>query len=199
METTATTLRWALLLMAHFPEVQQRVREEIFDKIGTDRPPRFADRVELRYTDAVLSEVQRISSIVPTGVPHRALVNCKVRGFDIPANTVIITNLYAVHHDPSIWPSPDSFDPEANFIRRDKTGAIELVNTEFLIPFGVGKRTCLGESLAKQELWIFFVGILQKFNIKAHPDYPLPTLQELSSEGLVRAPIRYKLSFTKIG
>ena len=195
METTSTTLRWALLLMAHYPEVQQRVRDEIHEKIGNDRQPRLSDRSALRYTDAVLLEVQRFASIIPTGVPHRAIVPCKVRDYDIPADAILITNLYAVHHDSSIWPAPNRFDPEANFIRRDEKGEIELVNTEFLVPFGIGKRICLGESLAKQELWIFFVGLLQKLNIKAHPEYPLPNLNELSSEGLVRAPLRYSLTF----
>ena len=195
METTATTLRWALLFMAHYPEVQQRVRNEIHEKIGDERQPRLSDRSQLRYTDAVLSEVQRVASIVPTGVPHRALVSCKVRNYDIPANAIVITNLYAAHRDPSIWKAPNRFDPEANFIHHDEKGEIELVNTEFLVPFGVGKRLCLGESLAKQELWIFFVGLLQKFNVKAHPEYPLPKLDELSSEGLVRAPVRYRITF----
>ena len=190
-------MRWALLLMAHYPEVQQRVREEIHEKIGKERQPRFFDRSVLRYTEAVLLEVQRFFSIVPTSLPRRAIASCKVCNFEIPADAILITNVYAVHHDPSIWPAPDRFDPEINFICRDKKGDIELVNTEFLIPFGVGKRLCLGESLAKQELWIFFVGILQIFSMKAHPEYPLPNLQELSSKGLVRAPLQYRLMFEK--
>lgn len=117
------------LLMANHTQIQRLARNEILENIGTDRLPRLSDRSKLRYTDAVLLEIQRFSSIVATGMPHRVIVSCKVCGFDIPADAVILTNLYAVHHDPSIWKSPDSFDPEANFIHRDKTGAIELINT----------------------------------------------------------------------
>lgn len=181
--------------MALHQEVQQLVRKEIHEKIGKERAPRTGDRQEMRYTEAVLMEVQRIASIVPTALPHRTISACKVMGYDIPANALVIPNLYTIHHDPSIWPAPDRFDPEANFIHRDENGVIKLINTEFLIPFGVGKRICLGKSLAKQELWIFFVGILQKFAITAHPDNQLPSPQELSSEGLVRAPVCYQICF----
>ena len=194
METTATAVRWALLLMALNPEIQQQVREEILEKIG-DRPPKLSDRQSMHYSEAVLLEVHRFASISSPGLPHRSVAACKIRGFDIPENSIVLTNLYVVHHDPSIWPAPDRFDPEANFIRRDKQGAIKLVNLEYFIPFGLGKRTCIGESLAKQELWIYFVGILQKFTIAAHPNHPLPSPHELLNGGVIRAPKLFKLSF----
>lgn len=164
METTATAMHWALLLMALYPEIQQQVRKEILEKIGDARFPKLSDRQDMQYSEAVLLEMHRFAAISSPGLPHRSVASYKVRGFNIPENSIVLTNLYAVHHDPSIWPAPDRFDPEVNFIRRDRQGFIKLVNIEYFIPFGLGKRTCIGESLGKQELWIFFVGLFAKIH-----------------------------------
>ena len=192
-ETTTTTLAWALLLMAHFSEVQNRVRQEIHDNIGFDRLPSTSDRLHLRYTDAVLNEVQRFATIGPNSVPHRAMINVKFRGYAIPENSMILSNIYAVQHDPNVWPDPYNFNPEANFIRRDDNGKIEIVNTDHLIPFGVGRRQCLGESLARQEIWIFFVGLMQRFQMSGNPNSTLPSIHKTTKNSLVQAPLPYEL------
>ena len=180
--------------MAHFPDVQNRVRQEIHDKIGFDRLPSSSDRLQLKYTDAVLNEVQRFATIGPNSVPHRAMRNVKFRGYDIPENAMILSNIYAVHHDPTVWLDPYNFNPEANFIRRDIGGEIEIVNTEHLIPFGVGRRQCLGESLARQELWIFFVGLMQRFQMSENPNNPLPSIHKTTKNSLVHKPLAYEIS-----
>ena len=193
-ETVTITLTWALLLMAHYPVIQNRVRQEIHDNIGFDRLPSTSDRLQLRYTDAVLNEVQRFATISPNSVPHRAMRNVKFRGYDIPENAMILSNIYAVHHDENVWPDPNNFNPEANFIRRDESGEIGIVNTEHLIPFGVGRRVCLGESLARQELWIFFVGLMQRFQMSGNPKSSLPSIYKTTKNGIVQAPLLYELS-----
>lgn len=84
---------------------------------------------------------------------------------------MVIPNLYACHREPSVWPAPDRFDPDANFL--SATG--ELVRRESLFAFGIGKRKCLGESLAQQELFIFFVGLLQNFEVLPEENCQLPS------------------------
>ena len=86
----------------------------------------------------------------------------------------MFSNLFAVHHDPKIWPAPERFDPDVNCL----SPAGELIRTEYLIPFGVGKRLCLGESLARQELFIFFTGLLQQFEVAPDEHSPLPPEHE---------------------
>ena len=174
LETTSTTLRWALVLMSLNPEAQKRVRQEIHDKIGHKRPPQISDRVELPFTEAVLLEVQRIATPLPQSAPHRAMKDVSLFGYDIPENSLVACNIYAVHRDPKLYADPQHFNPEANFTRRDANGSLEIVNTEYLIPFGVGRRVCLSESLARQELWIFFVGLMQRFEVSADAANPLP-------------------------
>lgn len=193
METTTTTILWAILLMVEFPEVQKRVRQEIHEKIGTDRLPSSSDRSTLKYTEAVLNEVQRFATIAPNSVPHRAVRNVKFLGYDIPENAMILSNIYAVHYDPKLWPDPHHFNPEANFMKRNSNGEIEIINTEYLIPFGVGRRMCLGESLARQELWIFFVGLLQRFQVVGYPKCPLPSIYKATNNSIIRSPLPFEI------
>lgn len=87
---------------------------------------------------------------------------------------MILANLFAVHREPKFWPVPERFDPDANFL--SATG--ELVRTEYLIPFSIGKRQCLGESLARQELFIIFSGLLQHFEVAPDEHSVLPSENE---------------------
>lgn len=81
LETTSTSLRWAMLLMAHHHDIQRRVRAEILEHVSLDRPPQMSDRASLRYTEAVLSEIQRFSSIAGSSVPRRAMRTVKVHEY----------------------------------------------------------------------------------------------------------------------
>jgi len=117
-------------------------------------------------------EVLRYSSIVPMGVGHMTMEDVQFHGFLIPKGTTVMPNLYAVHTDPKIWGDPEIFRPE-RFLSKD---GLTLQKNENLIPFGVGKRTCLGFNLALDELFLFISTIVQRFNISAEPGKPMPTL-----------------------
>lgn len=191
--------------MARHPDVQQRVQREIEGAIG-DRMPRTTDRQRMRFTEATLYEVQRAASLIGT-MPRRAIEECEVRGYHIEKDAVAFMNIYGVHHDPTIWPAPERFDPAANFLSADKRSDAEkleqweeprqIIRTEYLMPFGVGKRECLGESLVRQELFIFFVRLLQKFTI-APPEgdaSQLPVDYTVDNSPIFRMPPFYKLQF----
>ncbi|KAH0618563.1 hypothetical protein JD844_017896, partial [Phrynosoma platyrhinos] len=86
-ETTSTTLRWALLYMAIYPEIQgkfRRVQTEIDSVIGQSRQPEITDRDSMPYTNAVIHEVQRISNIFPLNVPRLTTVDTRLAGFHVP-------------------------------------------------------------------------------------------------------------------
>jgi len=117
-------------------------------------------------------EVLRYSSILPVGVPHRAMEDAEFHGYRIPKGTVVMSNIWAVHFDPDIWGDPEVFRPE-RFLSRD---GLTLQKNENLIAFSVGKRTCLGFNLALDELFLFTASIVQRFNIYAEPGKPKPTL-----------------------
>ncbi len=134
-ETTVTTLRWAILYMMGYPEIQTKVQQEIDDVVGRDRLPNLSDKDQMPYTEATIMEVQRIATIVPLGVPHRASEDTTFCGYTIPQNAFIMSNIWAVHHDPEVWKEPDLFRPE-----RFLDGNTLKKQREAYLPFSAGKR-----------------------------------------------------------
>ena len=94
----------------------------------------MSDRVELPFTEAVLLEVQRIATLLPKSAPHRKMKDVSLFGYDIRENSLVTCNIYAVHRDTKLWTDPQHLNQEANFTRRDASGSLEIVNTEYLIP-----------------------------------------------------------------
>ncbi|XP_072193255.1 cytochrome P450 2D6 [Excalfactoria chinensis] len=168
-ETTSTTLRWALLFMLLYPEIQSKVHEEIDKVIGRNRPPTMADQANMPYTNAVIHEVQRCGDIIPMGVVHMTYRDTELQGFFIPKGTTIVTNLTSVLKDETVWKKPKEFYPE-HFLNENG----QFVRPEAFLPFSAGRRACLGEQLAKMELFIFFTTLMQKFTFVIPEDQPRP-------------------------
>ncbi|XP_039567559.1 cytochrome P450 2J2-like [Passer montanus] len=183
-ETTSSTLRWALLFMATHPEIQARVQAEIDAVIGQARPPALEDRNNLHYTNAAIHEVQRKGNVIPFNVPRMASEDTYVDGYYIPKGTGVMTNLSSLLFDKNEWKTPDAFNPE-HFLKDGK-----FWKNECFLPFSVGKRACLGELLARSELFLFFTSLLQKFTFQAPPDTTL-SLQPMI--GIAIAPQPYKI------
>ncbi len=136
METPATTMKWAVYLMAKKPSIQEKVYIELCDVLGPPREqrvPSLSDRKNVPFTEAVLAEVQRWASIVP-GFPHRATADTVIGGYRIPKDTQVIPNLLAAHRDENFWPVPNDFDP-VNFYDENLH---KTKNMEYLIPFSIG-------------------------------------------------------------
>ena len=188
LETTATTLRWLLAYMVTYPEVQARVHAELDDIIGPGRLPRLDDRGKLPYLESTIAEVLRISTIVPLSLPHKATCDTSLGGYDIPKDTVLISNLWAIHHDKDEWEEPDVFNPE-RFI--DSQGKFAGSGVRSFLPFSAGRRGCLGESLAKTELFLVASRLLQQFTFENPHGKPLPDLTGIA--GVVFAPGPYEI------
>ncbi|XP_071964193.1 cytochrome P450 2U1-like [Antedon mediterranea] len=170
-ETTATTLLWAILYMSLYPEVQQKVQNELDKVVGAGNHPTKAHIPQLPYTDAVLLEIQRMGAITPLGVPHAATIDTTFRGYDIKKGTIFIPNMFAVLRDPKVWKNPDVFCPE-RFLDANN----QVTRPEEFIPFCIGRRECLGQQLAKMELYLFFTNIMMNFNITRPENAPAPNL-----------------------
>ncbi|BFZ07832.1 hypothetical protein BsWGS_10871 [Bradybaena similaris] len=190
-ETTSTTIAWCLLFMLHYPEVQEKVYREIEANVGIERTPNMSDKPKLVYLNAVIMETQRFASLVPIGILREVSATFEVRGFTFPKGSILWPVLDSVHYEKKIWGDPESFRPE-RFI--DKNGA--LINREELIPFSIGRRICLGEALAKMELFLFLSAMFQRFKFEpADKSGNLPTLKE--SFGATCVPQPFKLKFTE--
>uniref|UniRef100_W5MBT6 Cytochrome P450 2K1-like n=1 Tax=Lepisosteus oculatus TaxID=7918 RepID=W5MBT6_LEPOC len=187
-ETTSTTLRWGLLMMMRYPHIQEKVKAEIERVIGRERPPRSEDRKSMPYTDAVLHEVQRFGNVVPMNLLHETTVDTTFRGYKIPKGTPVIPLLTSVLFDKTQWDTPFEFNPghfldaQGNFIRK-----------EAFMPFSAGRRVCLGETLAKMELFLFFTALLQKFTFHLPPGIRPEDLNMEPVPGITASPHSYKL------
>lgn len=186
-ETTSSTLRFGLLLLMKYPEVQAKVQEEIDRVIGRNQMPCMSDKMKLPYTEATLHEIQRYITLLPSNLPHAVAQDTKFRQYVIPKGTTIFPLLSSVLFDGKEFPNPDKFDP-GHFL--DKNGCFR--KTDYFVPFSLGKRVCVGEGLARMELFLFFTTILQNFSLK-----PLVEPQEIDTKpivtGFVNIPPVYKL------
>lgn len=198
MDTTTTVMCWSMLLLAHHQKVQEKARKNVLEHLGTDRQACYADRLSMKYLEAVINEVHRFGGNSPLTMPRRAVRDCTIRGFQIPKDTLVLSNLWAAHHQADIWPDPYNFNPDANFTQVSDDGELELKNVEYLMPFNIGKRACIGESLARQELLIFISGILQRYRIVPSPDCPLPSDSAFEFHGIGRHPLPYKVLFVPL-
>ncbi|XP_072039152.1 cytochrome P450 2J4-like [Amphiura filiformis] len=184
-ETTSSTLRWALLYMLEYPDVQKRVQKEIDSAVGRDRLPNLSDKPSLPYTEAVMHEIQRFACIVRvSGRFTRSDV--EFRGYTIPKGTIITSNLYSVTRDPSVFDEPDVFNPE-RFL--DEEGQVKKIPGQPI--FGAGKRVCPGEQLARMELFIFYTHLMHRFSFKKPPD--VENLNTRPKPGVMFAPYPYDI------
>ncbi|XP_069087566.1 cytochrome P450 2D15-like [Pleurodeles waltl] len=184
--TTSTTLRFGLLYMILYPNLQSKVQEEIDQVIGRERQPTMDDRANMPYTSAVLNEIQRCGDILPLSVPHMTSRDTEIHGFFIPKGTTLMFNLTSILKDESIWENPYQFYPE-HFLDADG----QLIKRDAFMPFSAGRRVCLGEQMAKMNLFLFFTSIFQKFTFHIPRDQPRPS--EMATGGTIRAPLPYQL------
>jgi len=184
-ETTSTTLTWAILYMAREPGIQKRVQDEIDQVVGRSRLACSADRPLLPYTEAVILEIMRCGNIVPMGVQHTSSEPITVNDITIPPHTMITPLMVSILKGDH-WKDGLVFNPE-RFLTPD--GAVN--KDEHLIPFSIGKRQCLGETLAKAEMFLFFAGVLQNFSI--HPEVEGEPPVEEGQEGVTQLPLPFKV------
>ncbi|XP_060048321.1 cytochrome P450 2C18-like isoform X1 [Erinaceus europaeus] len=190
--TMSTTLRYALLLLLKYPEVTAKAQEEIECVIGRHRSPSMQDRSHMPYMDALVHEVQRYTDIIPNNLPHAVTQDIKFRNYVIPKDTTILTSLTSVLHDDKEFPNPKMFDPN-HFL--DDNGNFK--KSDHFMAFSAGKRSCVGETLARMELFLFLTTILQNFNLKPVMD-PEGIDTTSVANGLASIPPPYQLCFIPV-
>jgi len=151
----------------------------------------LVDWCRMRYTDAVLTEALRKSSTAPFELCHRTLETVTLGSYQIPQDTIVMGNLFGIHHDPRVWgESAEAFDPERFLI----PSGSPLPSVKDTIPFGTGKRSCPGETFARATLFLFLVLTLQGLTIKCDIGGERPNMDH-EVGGIIAAPKKHKLIF----
>ncbi|RXG72956.1 cytochrome P450 2L1 [Armadillidium vulgare] len=153
-ETTSSTIRWFFLYMAKNQEIQKKVQKQIDENISKGEQVSLHDKDRLPLLEALNFEF-------PNAIPHEVMEDTVLEGYNIPKGTWIIPDVESCHRNPKYWKLPNEFSLE-NFL--DEDGKV-IRNKDGYLPFSLGKRVCVGESLAKMELFVFFGAILQNFEI----------------------------------
>jgi cytochrome P450 len=144
-ETTASELAWAFERLAREPEVAGRLHEEI--DAGT----------EDAYVTATIQETLRRRPVLPNSAPRLVKQPVEVGGWSYPPGVCLVANAYLIHHDPELYPDPYAFRPE-RFLG-------ESPGTYTWIPFGGGRRRCLGASFALQEMKVVLKAVLSRYEV----------------------------------
>ncbi|ODM87100.1 Cytochrome P450 2J5 [Orchesella cincta] len=185
-DTSATTLSWTLVYLCKFPHVQKKLQEEIESVTGNERQVSVDDRPMMPYAQALVDEILRYSSIVPDGAQHRATEEREFQGYRIPKDAWIQPNLYYIHHDPRFGRSTE-FSAE-RFLSENGE---KYMKNENLQPFQIGRRICVGENLARDNIFLFMTNIFQKFEVRFDPKSKEPGLGTLM--GFFRNPEDYSV------
>lgn len=160
-ETTTSTLNWTIYYLALHPEKQRRLQREIEEAVTGDRKPSLSDRPNMPYMEAVITEINRIASLGYTGVPRMVTQDTTLAGYNIPKGTIVFSYLYHILRDPLYWTRATEFYPE-RFLTEDG----QFKRDERAISFGLGKRGCVGKTLAENELFLFGSAMFQNFDFE---------------------------------
>ncbi|KAJ7182771.1 cytochrome P450 [Mycena crocata] len=128
-DTTGAFLLSLVLVLAVYPELQERARREIDAVVGGARLPILADFPKLLYLNALIKEVLRFRPQFPMGVPHSMAGNAIYKEYLLPKDTVLVLNTYALFHDPEIFENPEEFNPD-RFLKSEH-GTLPEMDTDF--------------------------------------------------------------------
>ncbi len=138
---------------------------EVDDVLGRRRPE-ADDMGRLGWTTACLQESQRYFSAVWI-IARRAIEDDVVGVHHIRRGTTVVIPIHHIHHDPRWWPDPERFDPNRFF------SPIEPRPRSAYLPFGGGRRICIGQSFALMEMLLIAAIMSQRFTFDLAPDYPV--------------------------
>ncbi|XP_056394009.1 cytochrome P450 2C15-like isoform X2 [Hyla sarda] len=188
-ETVSTTLRHGFLVLLKYTDIQDKLQEEIDTVIGENPFPNVKHRSKMPYTDAVIHEIQRFCDVAPLSLPHAVKRDTEFRGFTIPKGMDVYPMLCSVHRDAKQFATPNRFNPN-HFLDIDGN----FTKNEAFMAFSAGKRACIGEGLARMELFIFITVILQNFRLSSKETFSEEDIAP-KMNGFGTQPTQYQVSF----
>ena len=179
-ETSASALGWACHLMAHVPDIQDRMHAEGLQEIG-ERTPESSDMKKLELTRNVFRETLRL--FPPVGFFAReAAVACPMRDKQVPQGATVVVSPWLIQRHRQWWPQPDAFNPD----RYADDASREQLKQAYL-PFGMGPRVCLGAAFALQEAALILFSVARYWRLEpatGHEPQPVGRLTIRSANGV---------------
>ena len=160
-------LRWALLYMIAYPEIQAEIQKELDNVFGKEQKPSFRDRSKLPFTEACINEIFRHSSTTTIpAVNYATTTDTTLGDYFLPKNTPLLINYYGLTRDERYWEEPEQFNPY-RFL--DENGKLKKDLLDKFYPFGIGPRRCIGEYLGRFQIFTFFTELLRKCKFEKVP------------------------------
>nr|AVL92838.1 CYP450 [Locusta migratoria] len=173
-DTTAAAMSWAIFLLGHHPDIQQKAFEELNEIFqDSDRLPTMQDLQNMKYLEMVIKEALRLYPSVPF-IGRFNSKDSECGGHKLPEGVMLVLHLYESHRDPRYWPDPERFDPD-RFLPDSKQGRHPFA----YVPFSGGPRSCIGQRFALLEEKAILSSILRNYviesvesreNVKAAPE-----------------------------
>ncbi|BBN10118.1 protein MpCYP75-like [Marchantia polymorpha subsp. ruderalis] len=185
-ETSTVTSEWALSELLTNPEVMDKAREEVDSVVGKDRTVLESDLPNMPYIRALVNESLRLHPPLPWLVPHTNLMDCTLEDYNIPANSILMFQVWAMQRDPLLWERALEFDP-SRFLNSDMD--VKGMHTG-LMPFGAGRRMCPGYNLGLTVLQYTLARLIHSFDWSTtDPQVPLDMTEKFGLTSLRRASV----------
>lgn len=188
MDTTSATIRWAVLYLVNNPAVQDRAQKDVDSVIPRDRLPALDDKRNLPFIEAFILETMRHRTLAPFSLQHATSNDTELNGYFIPKGALVLVNLQSVHMDRKVWKDPEVFRPE-RFLDEENN----VIGRERIVSFGLGKRACPGEVLARKALFLFITSLIQQFHIRPPEGHDSIVVTEVHSVNVQPSPYKVRL------
>ncbi|KAF8263089.1 cytochrome P450 [Lactarius quietus] len=195
VDTTFSAIQWCLVAVLAYPDIAERIQEELDNVVGRDRLPTFDDERSLPYLGAFIKEVTRWRPVLPLAIPHATSKGDVYAGYDIPAGTAVYGNIEALLNDPSLFEDPETFNPSRFLKPHSPVGGNwnGKVEGEFTMPFGFGRRVCPGIHIALQSTFISVARILWAFDVRPAAESGPVDPTKAVNLGLTRMPAPFHI------
>ncbi len=170
LDTIVNAINSFFLYVTKHPNIQENIFNELYR--SNLCVIKLKNKSQFHYTNACILETLRIISHIPLGIFRRTLVDIECFGYKLPENTILIPNLWKMHHDEELYPNPYVFKPERFLDSNDKLLDTNHERVKNLMPFGCGKRLCPGKNIANNIIFLCVTNMLLnfKFNLVGNVD-----------------------------
>lgn len=183
-DTSLSTIEWAIAELIKNPKIMIKVQQELTTIVGQNRLVTELDLPHLPYLNAVVKETLRLHPPTPLSLPRVAEESCEIFNYHIPKGATLLVNVWAIGRDPKEWLDPLEFKPE-RFLPGGEKADVDIRGNNFeVIPFGAGRRICVGMSLGIKVVQLLIASLAHAFDWELENGYDPKKLNMDEAYGL---------------